>query len=100
MIKDNTLKQEAMSALEAKRNKLSPSAYQEETEDLQHASEQGHFDTEDMMCMDEIATFDAINVWGHDAIPTEAEDPCSRGITEWIAFASAVRFGEVAVEEG
>lgn len=40
--------------------------------------------------MEEVASFDSITLWGHDALPDDGDDPYARGIEEWIAFATAV----------
>jgi Ribonuclease H2 non-catalytic subunit (Ylr154p-like) len=39
--------------------------------------------------MEEVATFDEVVVWGHDAIPTD-EEPAVRGLQEWIGLAEAM----------
>lgn len=40
--------------------------------------------------MEEVASFDQVTLWGHDALLDEVDNPYGRGVTEWIAFASAV----------
>ena len=45
---------------------------------------------EEVQIMKEIASFDKIAVWGHEFVPLDAEDPYSKGIEEWMSFATAV----------
>ncbi|EKG13440.1 Ribonuclease H2 subunit C [Macrophomina phaseolina MS6] len=44
----------------------------------------------DVRVMEEIGEFDEVVIWGHEVAPDETEDPYSKGISEWIAFAEAV----------
>lgn len=39
--------------------------------------------------VEQTATFDEIVIWGHDAVPEEADNPYINGVQEWIAFAEA-----------
>jgi ribonuclease H2 subunit C len=39
--------------------------------------------------MEELATFDEVVVWGHDAVPAD-EEPAVRGLQEWIGLAEAM----------
>lgn len=39
---------------------------------------------------EEVASFDEVMVWGHDVLPDESDDPYTKGVAEWIAFAEAV----------
>lgn len=40
--------------------------------------------------MQEIASFDRITVWGHETVPSFTEDAYSKGIEEWMSFATSV----------
>lgn len=46
--------------------------------------------TTEVSLLEEVAQFDEVVVWGHDALPNELEDPYARGLREWIAFARVV----------
>ena len=46
--------------------------------------------TDEVSLLEEVASFDEVVVWGHDALPDELEDPYVRGLREWIAFAQVV----------
>jgi len=39
--------------------------------------------------LEEVGTFDAVEVWGHEALVDEG-DPYVRGVEEWIGFAGAI----------
>lgn len=45
---------------------------------------------EEVKIVEEVASFEDITLWGHDMLPV-AEDAYSKGLTEWIALAEAVR---------
>ena len=47
-------------------------------------------ETTEVSMLEEVARFDEVVVWGHDAPPDELEDPHVRGLREWIAFAQTV----------
>ena len=44
----------------------------------------------DVRIMEELGRFDEVVVFGHEALPDEAEDVHVRGLREWIGFAEAV----------
>lgn len=44
----------------------------------------------DVGIMEEIAEFDHVVLWGHEALPDELVDPFVRGLGEWIEFAEKV----------
>ena len=52
-----------------------------------------------MTALDEVATFDEVVVWGHDALPEE-NDPVARGLEEWIGLAATMNAPGVAVDDG
>lgn len=56
-----------------------------------HADGEGANDTEveAMGFMDELASFDSVTVWGHDALPAD-DEPVIRGMQEWIGLAGAI----------
>ncbi|KAJ9644750.1 hypothetical protein H2201_006098 [Coniosporium apollinis] len=39
---------------------------------------------------EEVASFDAVVVWGHDTLPEATDDPYAKGVEEWIAFAEVM----------
>lgn len=45
---------------------------------------------EDVKIAEEVASFDEITVWGHEAVPTDAENAYSKGIEEWMRLAHSV----------
>ncbi|KAF2494324.1 hypothetical protein BU16DRAFT_540802 [Lophium mytilinum] len=47
-------------------------------------------DPVDVKAVEELATFEEIVVWGHEAAPANTEDPYAKGVHEWIGFAEAV----------
>jgi len=40
--------------------------------------------------MQEAASFDKLTVWGHEATPSDSEDPILKGVQEWMQFAKSV----------
>lgn len=64
-------------------------------QDNTQAGGEGHDDDDDeetveVRVVEEVGRFDRVVVWGHESVPDEAEDPYSRGLTEWLAFAQAM----------
>ncbi|KAL2356805.1 putative ribonuclease H2 subunit C [Cryomyces antarcticus] len=47
-------------------------------------------EVEEVLLMEENASFEEIVVWDHGAMPAETEDPYSKGVQEWIALAEAM----------
>ncbi|KAK7509062.1 ribonuclease H2, subunit C [Phyllosticta citriasiana] len=47
-------------------------------------------DAVEVRVVEEVGQFDRVVVWGHENEPDETEDPYSRGLTEWLAFAQAM----------
>lgn len=45
---------------------------------------------EETVLMQNTYGFDKITVWGHEAVPSDAEDSYVKGVEEWISFAQAV----------
>lgn len=39
---------------------------------------------------EQVAEFEEVVIWGHEAVAGETEDPYARGVGEWIAFAEAM----------
>ncbi|KAF2838780.1 ribonuclease H1 small subunit [Patellaria atrata CBS 101060] len=39
---------------------------------------------------EQVASFDEIMVWGHEAFPDTTEDAYVKGVDEWVSFASAL----------
>ena len=54
------------------------------------ADEDADEPNEPVRVLEEVATFDNMIIWGHEAIPG-ADDPFVKGVDEWIRFAEAVR---------
>lgn len=79
-----------MQELESKRFELDPENYAQEESELRNAAMRGELDGEEVHAMDEVASFDKVTIWGHDATPDRADDPFARGVDEWLAFAQAV----------
>lgn len=52
-------------------------------EELEEEEEEG------IKVLEEVATFEELVVWGHEAVP-EADDVFVKGVEEWIRFAEAV----------
>ena len=40
--------------------------------------------------LDEMGTFDAVTIWGHDLVPDTRESPFGRSLREWLDFAQTV----------
>lgn len=40
--------------------------------------------------MQQLGSFDSINVWGHESLAAEADDAYMKGVQEWLSLASAV----------
>lgn len=91
LLKDDTLKREAMQDLECKRTELDPRDYADQEDELRNAVARGDLDGESVSVLSDIAAFDAITVWGHDEVPDRSDDPLLRGLDEWLGFAHAVR---------
>jgi len=47
---------------------------------------------EQVQIMEQIASFDAVTLWEHDALPHATENYFARGVGEWVSFAEAVSF--------
>jgi len=47
---------------------------------------------EQVQIMEQIASFDAVTLWEHDALPHTTENYFARGVAEWVSFAEAVSF--------
>jgi len=47
---------------------------------------------EEVQIMEQIASFDAVTLWEHDALPHATENYFARGVAEWVSFAEAVSF--------
>ncbi|EON60841.1 hypothetical protein W97_00051 [Coniosporium apollinis CBS 100218] len=60
----------------------SSSAPEEDEEDDEQPAE--------VKVAEEVASFDEIVVWGHDVLPDGTDDPYTRGVAEWIAFAETL----------
>lgn len=63
-----------------------PSSLEDENEDADEEDEP----KEDVKVLKETASFDRINIWGHEMVPGDCEDPYTKGIQEWMTFAQAV----------
>lgn len=59
-------------------------------DDMDQEEDQEDEQPEETTALDEVADFDALTVWGHEALPHEKENPFARGVSEWIKFAEAV----------
>ena len=51
---------------------------------------------EPIKVLEEVATFDNLIAWGHEALP-EVDDPFVKGVDEWIRFAEAVHCGSLCI---
>lgn len=54
------------------------------------AADEDEEEPEESKVVEDVAEFDKLVVWGHEAPPTDADNPYCRGIDEWISFANAV----------
>ncbi|KAK8250199.1 ribonuclease H2, subunit C [Phyllosticta capitalensis] len=57
---------------------------------VQDGEEDDDDEDAEIRVIDEVGQFDRVVVWGHESVPDEAEDPYSRGLTEWLSFAEAM----------
>lgn len=53
---------------------------------------------QEVTIMQEEASFDKLIVWGHEASPSDSEDPYLKGIQEWMQFAESVSALPLAAE--
>lgn len=51
---------------------------------------EGEDEEEKVVVVEELADFEEIVVWGHEARPDDLADPYVRGVEEWISFAEQV----------
>ncbi|KAI9725224.1 MAG: hypothetical protein M1828_003405 [Chrysothrix sp. TS-e1954] len=66
---------------------IGPEEYNEE---LRSLAQEPDTSAPDILMMDEIGTFDSLNVWVHDVPPDDAESPYQRGINEWLDLARTI----------
>lgn len=88
--KDETLKRQAMEELEAQRDSMDPREYEVEADELQAASRRGDLEGEEMILVEELASFQTLTVWGHESSPRSEEGPFLKGLEEWMSFAASV----------
>jgi len=79
-------------AIIQKTNELLPqrakSQPQMDEDDL--SADEGQDVPQEVVIMQEAASFDKLTIWGHEAVPSESEDPYIKGVQEWIQCASSV----------
>lgn len=63
---------------------------QSEAERETDADEEDDDQRIEVRIMEEVGEFDEVVVWEHEVAPDETEDPYSKGVSEWIAFAEAM----------
>jgi hypothetical protein len=49
-------------------------------------------ESQEVTLLEEVATFDGIDVWSHEAVPDGTQDRYVRGVEEWMGLAMAVSF--------
>ncbi|KAK8236015.1 ribonuclease H2, subunit C [Phyllosticta capitalensis] len=59
-------------------------------DNVQAGEEEDDDEEAEIRVIEEVGQFDRVVVWGHESVPDEAEDPYSRGLTEWLSFAQAM----------
>ncbi|KAK8192016.1 ribonuclease H2, subunit C [Phyllosticta capitalensis] len=59
-------------------------------DNVQAGEEEDDDEEAEIRVIEEVGQFDRVVVWGHESVPDEAEDPYSRGLTEWLSFAEAM----------
>lgn len=59
--------------------------------DVENDAEDEEMETDNAKTLEQVATFDEITLWGHDAAPSNTEDGYAKAIEEWVAFADTVR---------
>ncbi|KAF2813033.1 ribonuclease H1 small subunit [Mytilinidion resinicola] len=73
-------------------DKAAPQPKKEQVKE--NADDEGDNDDDDepaeVNAVEELASFEEIVVWGHEAIPADTEDPYAKGVQEWIGFAEAM----------
>ena len=58
-------------------------------ENEENRKKEEELEEEGIKVLEEVATFEELVVWGHEAVP-EADDVFVKGVEEWIRFAEAV----------
>ena len=64
-------------------------------EEEEEQEEEEEDQTEPTKLVEEVAQFDEMQIWGHEAVPEE-DDAFVRGMEEWIGFAEAMHSHEAS----
>ena len=90
LAKDSSLEEEIIADLSNENTRADSELTQQEEEDLRSSIRSGEYDTGEVRPLDQAGDVETITVWGHDDIPNETEEACSKALTEWIKMADAV----------